>query len=256
MKLVTLSCPKCSAQLQINEELSHAICNYCGYHFLVDDEAKTIKLQNPRQMGRELEIGRRSVRGGNKDLAQEVYRIKEPLSALSESAIKANTLQKEIKKTESDAHAWLIVGIVLAALFFALSIQLAIEDKSFSGFAAGLLFTAIFSSVPFIISFNKRSMVKQKQISYEKNVSVITEMKEELRGMDIDIIPQAYRYRQAMDFIYQALINQRAMTMQEAVNLYEQEIHNKKMEDLQMLNAQASLINAELNIAHLKTRLR
>ena len=32
MKLIALECPKCNAQLEVNEELSQATCNYCGCH--------------------------------------------------------------------------------------------------------------------------------------------------------------------------------------------------------------------------------
>ena len=49
----------------------------------------------------------------------------------------------------------------------------------------------------------------------------------------MDVIPPDYRYRQAMTFFYNALKNQRAMTMQEAVNLYEDYLHKNRMEQMQ-----------------------
>lgn len=36
MKLISLACPNCHAQLQVNQELKQASCNYCGYSFLID----------------------------------------------------------------------------------------------------------------------------------------------------------------------------------------------------------------------------
>ena len=38
MKLVTLTCPKCGAQMEVNPELEAIICNYCGNKMLIDRE--------------------------------------------------------------------------------------------------------------------------------------------------------------------------------------------------------------------------
>lgn len=36
MKLITLTCPKCGAQMEVNTELEAIICNYCGNKMLID----------------------------------------------------------------------------------------------------------------------------------------------------------------------------------------------------------------------------
>ena len=38
MKLITLTCPKCGAQMEVNPELEAIICNYCGNKMLIDRE--------------------------------------------------------------------------------------------------------------------------------------------------------------------------------------------------------------------------
>lgn len=38
MKLITLTCPKCGAQMEVNPELEAIICNYCGNKMLIDGE--------------------------------------------------------------------------------------------------------------------------------------------------------------------------------------------------------------------------
>ncbi len=40
MQLVTLKCPTCNANIQVNSELTQGTCNYCGATFLIDDEVK------------------------------------------------------------------------------------------------------------------------------------------------------------------------------------------------------------------------
>ena len=38
MKLVKLKCPQCNANLEVNNDLTMAVCNYCGCSFYIDDE--------------------------------------------------------------------------------------------------------------------------------------------------------------------------------------------------------------------------
>lgn len=79
-----------------------------------------------------------------------------------------------------------------------------------------------------------------------------------MQGHNIDVIPPDYRYRDAMAFFYNALRNQRAMTMQEAVNLYEDHLHKNRIEameaeqlkKLDQIN-QTAKTNAYLNMANL-----
>lgn len=44
MKLITLTCPKCGAQMEVNTELEAIICNYCGNKMLIDREVVEQKL--------------------------------------------------------------------------------------------------------------------------------------------------------------------------------------------------------------------
>lgn len=44
MKLITLTCPKCGAQMEVNPELEAIICNYCGNKMLIDREVVEKKL--------------------------------------------------------------------------------------------------------------------------------------------------------------------------------------------------------------------
>lgn len=50
MKLITLTCPKCGAQMEVNPELEAIICNYCGNKMLIDREVVEQKMvnSNPR----------------------------------------------------------------------------------------------------------------------------------------------------------------------------------------------------------------
>ena len=257
MRLITLQCPKCHAKLEINAELSHAICNFCGYHFLVDDETKRVdvRLSNPRGLDRDLERGRRSV-GENRELAQEVLELIQPISELSASTSQLDTLPKEISKHNNAILASRAIAVSLFGAGVFIGIVSGITEGRFIlSFIGGILAGVLMSGIPFFIWMKNLSEMKTKERQLEFSKKKRIDALEALKGKDVNIIPPDYRSRQAMMFIYNALLNQRAVTMQEAVNLYEQELHNNRMETLQRINAQANLINAELNAVRLKTGL-
>ncbi len=108
MKLVTLSCPNCNAQLQINMELKQAVCNYCGHQFLIDDERQKVDLNivNPEVIGEAIEYSRRNVRGGNKELAMEIGAMIEPMCTVRELAPRANRLEMLVRNGQKKTEAY------------------------------------------------------------------------------------------------------------------------------------------------------
>lgn len=64
----------------------------------------------------------------------------------------------------------------------------------------------------------------------------------------IHILPPNYRYALAADYIYNCFLNSRAYTIQEAVNLYEEQLHRWKMENTQeMMLALQRQQNSDIN---------
>lgn len=57
MKLIDITCPKCNATMQVNEELTQCTCNYCGNTMLID--CKQSSLVDAYKFGYEQEKGRR-----------------------------------------------------------------------------------------------------------------------------------------------------------------------------------------------------
>lgn len=58
MKLIDLTCPHCSAHLQVNAENKRAVCEYCGTTILIDDEVQHIQYDNAEEAGYNFEKGR------------------------------------------------------------------------------------------------------------------------------------------------------------------------------------------------------
>lgn len=58
MKLITLTWPKCGAQMEVNPELEAIICNYCGNKMLIDREVVEQKITGGFEFGYQQEQGR------------------------------------------------------------------------------------------------------------------------------------------------------------------------------------------------------
>ena len=59
MKLITLTCPKCGAQMEVNSELEAIICNYCGNKMLIDREVVEQKI-NPLKASKKTSKNRKA----------------------------------------------------------------------------------------------------------------------------------------------------------------------------------------------------
>ena len=241
MKLVSTACPNCGAKLQLNTDLRQASCDYCGHSFLIDDEVKRVSLevQNGQQLGRDLEIGRRSVRGANVELAREVYDLIEPLSTLTENQEKVARLERSLKTEESRASGAKIATIAVPAVLLFIYIGSYIQgNKSFE--PSDLQVFIFFTAIPAFIWGYSVLNIRSRNKSIERAKEDLDNSIKALQGHDIEIIPPSYRHRQALTFFYDALYNQRAMTIQESVNLYDRWLRDNRMEAMQraQLNAQ------------------
>ena len=98
MRLVELQCPNCGAQLQANDELQRCTCNFCGHTFLIDNESinMNMQIQDPRQLGRELEYGRREATGGNQELIKAMWELKGAISEISPLVDSQSRLERDI----------------------------------------------------------------------------------------------------------------------------------------------------------------
>lgn len=74
MQLITLKCPTCNANIEVNSELTQGTCNYCGATFLIDDEVKK-RNQLSEEEGFNFEKGRiRAQKEEEQRVAQEKFR--------------------------------------------------------------------------------------------------------------------------------------------------------------------------------------
>ena len=231
MRLVEITCPNCNAQLMTEDSRQFLFCEYCGTKVYIEATDTFNEYEQPianRRMIKTLEI------------------LKNVLPEKEAKENRLNEVQQELEKTEkvlkrlqyaefNKAHRTaLVISIALCAIF----------AVSMLAFAEPLFFFLAWLSAGGIAFFYIRySQVKTRDLQvvrYEKLQEEETSLLEELEEMDKligeadkELLPPDYRDSDSLSFIYDALINQRATTIKEAVNLYEQDKQNKKIEDLE-----------------------
>ncbi len=58
MKLITLKCPNCGAQLNVDANKESVYCEHCGTRILIDDEINRLQIDNAEEAGYQFEKGR------------------------------------------------------------------------------------------------------------------------------------------------------------------------------------------------------
>lgn len=120
MKLISLECPYCNANIEVNAELTQGTCNYCGRSFLIENELKK-RREMSEQDGYDFEKGRMKAK------KEEEQREKDRIAKETEK----NNKELAAIRSNNIAGFWvtftisMIVSIVLFSLqslmsFFAL----------------------------------------------------------------------------------------------------------------------------------------
>lgn len=241
MKLIALECPKCNAQLEINEELSHATCNYCGCHFLIEEELKHKKAsaEDAYKMGYDFERGRYEHQAEKcRKLADQVKNLINPILNLKIKKDKLECLSVQIRNLKFQESTLTSfkgkVASFKAFLYIVLfTICLTVIGGGIVILAIGLLITVISF---YIIRFKRNKelgdlskLIQQKNEEYIDTENEICFISNEY---DIDLIPPEYCNREAMEYISEVLYNQRAINIAQAINLYEDEQYKMRMEML------------------------
>jgi len=244
MEIISLVCPSCGAQLEVNPRLKQGVCNYCGSSFMIDDQKTKIELDDVESIGYEFERGRFNAQndGADPELIEAVGALIEPVCELSNLYLQEKSQKGDIKTEEdrvsfltSDAGKYIPAGGVAAVvMFFAFVL---ISECGAGVLLGGIILAAgLFAAVYFLQPLCVESMEKSiegKKRRLEDLKKEIKYFESVLEKYDVNIIPESYRSREAMTFIYNALKNKRAITIQQAVNLLEEEKRLQKEREMQ-----------------------
>ncbi len=135
IRMVSLKCPECGANVSIEEERKHCFCQYCGTKIIMDDDSTThIYRRVDEARIKEAEV-------------EKLIRLKE----LELEEQKRATEQKNRLFKIKVSLALVIVGFVLLLIAFVGGIVVGEENPSFFAFVmSGMLGIWAFISIAFV----------------------------------------------------------------------------------------------------------
>ncbi len=242
MKIITLECTNCGGHIKVNSSLKQGVCNFCGTPFMVDDEVKRVKIDfdDATQVGYDFEKGRMNAQNDGADpaLIQAVQALIEPVCGLDSLREQTAMLRRQLEKDTRQAEflqtdmGRFLPAAVGAGLIMLITIMGTASGGGISTFFGGLFFaTAVFAGIFFgqkVYVWDLEKKNAQKVYDIDNNDQEIEYFQEVLKQYDVSIIPKKYRNRDAMTYIHQVLECRQAVTMQQAVNLYEDELRRRE----------------------------
>ena len=234
MKIISIQCPTCGANLSADDEESRITCDFCGGLVVVEDA---------RREGYNNELGRMKARANiSEELARSIDELIEPLCETknTEEELKSLNLQKKsfesqisILEKHSKVISYGAAGI-FSLLFFIILTAAKAPVGVFIFF--GLLCAAAFPAIAFVVMKYWDNIVKGLKETDEgiaEHEKLLREF-ERIKASHKDIsIPEKYQERRAMNFIRDSIRSQTCPTIQSAISEYEKLLRDEKALALQ-----------------------
>lgn len=234
-------CPHCGAPLPTTN-LGTVLCEFCGSAVALSTDTS-----EPRQFGFEFEKGRYDAQNSipGAELAAEIRKLIVALDDLWQATIQLDELKAAVQKVEKSLKEGDRKNKTRMYLL------------PLASFSILLLFGASFLVALFvallIFAFYKNKVTgreKSLQTAYKTYKSRMADTADHLNEVynsyNFEIIPEEYRQREPMTYFVKVLNSGRAATLQQAINLFEDEKHKKEM--LRLQQEQNELKQQELEV--------
>ena len=231
MKVSSFICPHCGAPLSSAKKGSF-FCDFCGAAITVTPESPFDN--EPRQFGYEFEKGRYDAQNSipGAELAAQIKELIDPLDELRQKTIQLEELKPKVRAAEKNLkegdNTNKVLMYALPVVSFIVLIWL---DASI--IAAIAVALAIFGF--YKIRNDKREKTAQAVYTRYKDriANIADDLNELYDTYNFDIVPEEYRYHEPMVFFVKVLNSGRAASLQQAINLYEDEKHRNELLRLQ-----------------------
>ena len=209
----TAVCPSCGAQIGRNEVVT------------VENSYSTNGIQ---------------VTPVNQSTVAGIYRLLEPLRKIADLNSKIATAES-CKAKASQAVGNAPVYVILGGLIGVPCgwMLLIIFMGAGTGSARAILGAVIGACIGLMMVGSNKKTVEESQQNIDDLLGKVNSICGEINEEDIALLPPSYRFYNAASFFYNAFINQRALTMQQAVNLFEDEMRKDQMARIQQQQMQA-----------------
>lgn len=233
MRMTEIKCPNCDANLQIDSSLKYAFCQYCGTKVAMEATETYNQYEQP--------VASRLVIETLGMLAEEIPNREALTKRYSIVHKQIEFLQKNLKRLEKyEYKTGYLIGLIVSCIFVAVLFVAIGNIENPPSILSLLMLLSMASTGVFAYIYSQCSTKKNSAIRLEKDLKEEEQLKMAIDRVnaaidhaDEELLPPMYRDTASIIFIYNALVNQRATTVKEAINLYEQDKQNKKMEELQ-----------------------
>ncbi len=234
MKITELVCPSCGGKIETDGKRTISFCEYCG---------NKLSVETAHSVGYDMEYGRLNARADiGQALAAEVLELTEPLCnmAMYKKNLVAinnrmNILTRQIKAKENGKsympYVWPLVGGGFLFIFL-----MALK----ANIIVFLMFSILIIGCFYISANNYLSTWERLKLELEQRNNQFIDLNTRIENCnDIlsrhhnIIIPEKYRTKEAMEYIYHTLQGQGAFSIEEAINKYEIHKQQKQLMDMQ-----------------------
>lgn len=212
-----------------------ALCPSCGKN--IDDSCSFCSACGAKIVNETPQTGKYNISNREGALAL-MNDVKNLYNLLSDDLAMVVALKNENEKMKKGwkNKAW-VVFMILACSFTLLSIIASIATLSPEGLIVALVYGVPFA-ILFLVFYRKNKQGIKKQIFFEKNEEVITAKTDEILSTYYqqelsNYYSLDYFYEDAIDMLIRYLSQFRADSLKDALNLFETEAHQRRLEDQQ-----------------------
>ena len=207
----------------------------------------------------------------NQQTVNSIHNLLGTLGKIDDLCVKTVKAYKEYKSKMNRKQCWVLWPIAFAGItwLFLILVNLDFYDATISGdfsewcgeilgtYFIAVLISALIGCIPAVLSIHfissSANYYRDKAITYLKAIDLAYS---QININELQLLPPIYRHYDAAMYIYACFMNQRAVTMQQAVNLYDyepgkrrihEEVWNNRQQILMMLNS-ASFSDCKLQI--------
>lgn len=228
MKLVKLKCPQCNANLEVNNDLTMAVCNYCGCSFYIDDEQVKQSQEATRK---------KKARENASHYLTQIISILPQLQLLHSRKCTAEMayMNAKAKYTKATEYGGLIKMIIVLSLVFLMSVLL-FREKSIIGIqlfvtiVVVLIFGAIFYGIRRLRCEHCQKCVDRCSETLHK---ISAEQKKLVDENELCEVPEDYWDKDILLFMKNTLDQGKTGSIPEAIEFYEEYARKKEMEEMQ-----------------------
>ncbi len=222
MDFIKLTCPCCSATLKVEPDELFVTCDYCDQTF-----ERKIDAEEKNKIARKNNLKKLKDYITAMDALEKLKaEVKKAQQAYDASQAEKNSLKSSV------SIASIFIGLIFCSLFFKLVIGNLLSHHPFVALFLFLLCGGIaFAGVFFGKGYYVAKRLKKEEICTEKEkvLNAVIKKEEEFRKeFDISFLPEKYRRKDTAMFFMKMFEEERASTMQDAFNLYEDELVKKQ----------------------------